>query len=344
MINFKIYFKYVKLKAPPKFRIEKHRVEYREDPLTGDICRINLERAKRPHSYTSDEDVEEIESDENCAFCKKNVLEKTPRFERVMSNKEHIEYNDYLMFPNLYPFAQVHAIGVLSQKHFLPYSKITQREWENAIYTSVMFLKAQAKYSANFLYPSINFNYMMPAGASLVHPHIQIVADETPSNYTKRIIEKAREFHEKNEVNYFKELMLQDKQRGIYQTNDLWFKSKFAPSADRELLGVMLNKSSFYDMDDTDIMALSEGLVKILSAYEKTGVSSLNMSIISAPMCSDEEKNREFDFFNIIIRIIARPKLTENYTADRAFMEVLQDTPVISTMPEDLTEMMRENL
>ncbi|MCK5476767.1 MAG: hypothetical protein KAI55_02515 [Candidatus Aenigmarchaeota archaeon] len=345
MITFNVYFKYIKLKSPPKFRIDKHRIEYREDPLTKDVCRINSERVKRSHSISlEDIDLEEIETNEKCPFCEQNLLEKTPRFERVMSNKEHINYNDFVMFPNLYPFAQVHAIGVLTKKHKVPYSEITEREWESALYTSIMFLKAQAKYAPNLLYPSINFNYMMPSGASLIHPHVQIVADETPSNYIKKILDEAKRFHEKNEVNYFKELMLQDKQRVILQDPEVWFKAKFAPSADKELLGVMQNKSSFCDMEDLDISNLAQSIVKIFSAYQKIGVSSLNMSIFSAPMCSDEEKNKEFDFFNIIIRIIARPSLKENYTSDRAFMEILQQTPVISTMPEDLTESMRKHI
>ncbi|RLG15045.1 MAG: hypothetical protein DRN66_00390 [Candidatus Nanohalarchaeota archaeon] len=344
MINFNVYFKYIKLKSPPKFRIEKHRIEYREDPLTKDICRLNIERTKRPHSFDSEEVEEEIESNEDCPFCRENIMEKTPRFERVMSNKEHVHYNDFVMLPNLYPFAQIHAMGILTKKHFVSYDKITENEWENAIYTAIMFLKAQAKYAANYLYPSINFNYLMPAGASLVHPHIQIIADETPPNYTKKILEAAKKFHEKNDVNYFRELVLQDKQREIYQDNNIWFKAKFAPSADKEILGVMLNKSSFCEIEDTDILSFTQGLVKILSAYKKIGVKSLNMSIISAPMCSDEEKNKEFGFFNIIIRIVARPKLTEEYTADCGFMEVLQQTPIITTLPEDLTQMMRDNL
>ena len=348
MINFKVYFKYIKLKMPPIFRIRKQRVEYRKDPLTEDICRINVDRATRPFSYNEDatkEQEKEIEFvDENCVFCRKNIFEKTPRFERVVSNQEYIKYNDFVMFPNLYPFAQIHSIGVITPRHFIPYSKITKSEWENAIYTAIAFLKAQANFSNALLHPSINFNFLMPAGASLLHPHIQIIADEMPTNYVKKILDKAKEFKQKNKVNYFEELMLQDKQRLIYKNNNLWFKAKFAPLAEKEIIGVLMNKYSFEQINDSDISCICEGIVKILNAYQKIGVESINMSIFSAPICKIKEENEKYDFFNIIIRIIARPKLIQNYTTDRGFMEILQQTPVISTMPENLAAEMKKHI
>ena len=102
-------------------KVITNHIEYRFDPLTGEQSRINPERAERLKQAESDIRLKEIidKSKETCVFCPERIEENTPRFPEAICKEGRIRIGETVVFPNLNPFGENHAVGTLSEGHFL---------------------------------------------------------------------------------------------------------------------------------------------------------------------------------------------------------------------------------
>ena len=96
-------------------------------------------------------------------------LEHTPTF----PDGTRIRIGESVTFPNLYPFAWYHTVTVITESH-----QVEAFSKQQLLMHSRPSILAVQTYGG---YPSINWNYLPSAGASLAHPHLQGIADNNPS-------------------------------------------------------------------------------------------------------------------------------------------------------------------
>ncbi|MCK5474194.1 MAG: hypothetical protein KAI53_02205 [Candidatus Aenigmarchaeota archaeon] len=319
-------------------------IEFRKHPLTGSWCRINIDRAKRPH--TNNGTLKEVDKKilaiakktENCFFCPANVDKKTPKHQKHISPEGRLRNGQFILFPNLFPFAPYHGVGVLKEKHFVSLNNLDARTWENALETTIDWFKKVYSHDSAARFASFNFNYLMPAAASLIHPHIQPIVDKRADNGLDDILKKSWQYSHDNNSNFWQDLLDNDEERYIGKTGkSVYWHASFAPSCANEVVGIVCGKSSFLELDSHDIEGIADGIAKVLRGLYAQGVRSVNMTINSAPL-----NESLASFFYLNIRIVSRSLMVDDYTTDQGFMELLHKEPVISTIPETIAKNLRE--
>ena len=323
------------------FSLDEQVIEFRKDPLTSSTCRINLKRSRRPKQVKEDRKAFERivkESRKNCFFCLKNIEKSTPKF---VGLKERYFGKNSILFPNLFPCSPFHAVVVLdARKHYLPLNKIDSKILLDSLKLSIEFLNSANKANPSFRYPSINFNFLPSAGASIIHPHFQVLLDDKPTFFTGVLIRKSLEYFKKFGSNFWVDLVKEErkrKERYIGRLGSFAWVADFAPVKNNQVSGITTRKiSSLNGLSQKDLKDLALGLEKIFKGLYRKGVRALNLSIFSGPMNEDIS-----DFFRVNLKIVSRPPFSEFYVSDIGFMELIHLESIVETLPEDVAKSLR---
>ena len=333
-----------KLRSPLQgFRQVGQKIEVRKDPLTGRQCRMNIERAKRPRQAPSKtaELYRLIEgSKAKCFFCPDNIEKMTPMFAEGLPDR--IRVGKSCLLPNLFPFGGFHAVGVFCGDHYLKLNQFTPKLLEDCFEGCLNYFELVHEKHPEIKYWYINWNHLPPGAASIIHPHVQILADSTPTPYLRELIEKSEAYRDRNGSNYWSDLVEVEKtgkHRFIGKTGSVYWLASFAPQGNKEVAAIFSDISSLAGLKGRRLGEFCRGLSSILKGYHATGVQSLNMTTFSGPC--DEDLS---DFYLLNVKLISRPDLTPFYTSDNGFMEKFHQEPVIETMPEGLAEKLRARL
>ncbi|MDD1701811.1 MAG: galactose-1-phosphate uridylyltransferase [Methanoregula sp.] len=294
-------------------------LQYREENLTGLRCRISPERVKRH----IDQMHKVPEGSDTCPFCRENIFSITPTF----ADGNRILRGESVTFPNMFPFAEWHTVTVITRDHAVP--GFTRQQISDALLAQT---EALLRYGG---YPSINWNYLPSAGASIVHPHMQGIADRRPSWMTERYLSAGKEHRRKTGTSYWEALREQERSsdRLLFEDEILW-SAHAVPVGEREVRGIL--PVGRLDELESYVDSLSEGIIRVLSLYRKLGTQAFNMAIYFS-----RDKTEEFSAFcSLISRINPNPLST----SDSAFMERLHNEPIILTLPEELGRYCREGL
>ncbi len=290
----------------------KGTLQYREEHYTRLTCRISPDRLNRhidQSSYVP-------ENSGPCPFCRENIFSVTPTFQ----DGTRIIRGESVTFPNLFPFGEGHIVTVITHDHFV--QTFTHKQVADAIFSQIEALENTDGY------PSINWNFLPSAGASLVHPHMQGLSDSRPSRIVDLYLGASQQYSRDHNRNYWEAVRAEETESDRYLFGDeiLW-SAHAVPVGEREIRGI-LPISSLGDMAGyVDLM--TQGILEIISLYRKLCTYAFNLSIFF----DKKEENHGFSAFCSIISRINPNRLS---TSDSAFMERLHLEPVILTLPEDL--------
>ncbi len=293
-------------------------LQYREERHTGLRCKISPERLKRhidqsllPHADSS-----------GCPFCPENVLTVTPAF----SDKRRVIRGESVTFPNLFPFAEWHTVTVITRQHMV--LEFSLRQISDALLAQIETLQ---RFDG---YPSINWNFLPSAGASLVHPHLQGLSDRRPSTLAERYIRASDQYRNNNKETYWDAVRRQerDSERYLFGDEIFWY-AQGVPLGEKEIRGI-LPVSSIAELENF-VDRLAKDLLTVISLYQKLGTYSFNMSIFF-------DKVGEDHGFSAFCAFISRINPNPQSTSDSAFMERLHLEPVILTLPEDIGKYFRK--
>ena len=339
VIEFRSSTRQVKLLTPPSFVEDIQTVEYRQDPLTGALCRINARRAQRPKQAPAlPEPTEVMGKPGNCPFCPDNIEKATPRFPPDFSPKGHIQKGPCRLFPNLFPLAEHHAVAVLTETHFVPAAGFTVSDIMNSIAATLEYLALVYRQNPQAAYPLYVWNHLPPSAASIIHPHVQVLADRQPTTYQRRLLEAGREHRDRTGRNFWPELVEEEKKRGIRFIGGVGSVSalaSYAPQGNREVLMVFLGASSLADLNDGQIADFAQVVVGLLHGYHGMGVSSFNLTTFSGPY------GEALGYYNLNAKLIARPAFQSFYRNDTGVLERLHGEADIEMEPEEVAAQMR---
>ena len=260
--------------------------EMRMNPITGDWTIIATERAKRPHSSVTEEDIfmRGDAHDPECFFCYGNehttppeVLvyrekQKTSNNQnwtlRVVTNKfSALNLNKEMCIEDDNPlkvccYARgMDEVVIESPHHTLNTALFPQEQIE-------LVLKAyKERYIALSKEPSIKYITMFKnngshAGASILHPHSQIIATPVIPPVIEQEIEGAKKYFKKNKRCIYCDMIeteLKDKSRIIYENNEFLSFAPYASKSPFELWVIpKFHNDSYYKLTDKQIKSLSE--------------------------------------------------------------------------------------
>lgn len=316
------------------------RVEFRRDPLTGRWSRINLERAKRVRQAMGESPLELLKaSASGCFFCPENLERSTPKLPPEFG-EERMRRGEAVLFPNLFPFAEFHAVVVLSREHLLTVREFPPRMLEDALRLSLEYFGRVREVEPGSEYLMLNWNHLPSAAASIVHPHFQLLADRTPTFWLGRVMEGGRRYRRRTGRNFWLDLLREERRRGerwIGEGEGICWLAAFAPQGQNEVWAVFRESSCFGEVGEEEVRELAEGLSLLLKGYADLGVETFNLTSFSGP-----EGGGSRGYHRLTLRLISRPPLRPLYTSDSGFMERFQYEPVVETVPEELAARLRK--
>jgi len=271
------------------FEIDSQPIEYREDPLTGFTSFIRTGRAFWAGIYKTDQNLLERlvqETRERCFFCPEKVSTSTPKFTEEFIPEGRLSKGEATLFPNLFAHKQHSAIIAMTQSHFLRLKEFAPSIFTDAFKLADLYIRRAYEVSGT-PYAEIGANYLYPSGASIVHPHLQVIVSHGPHSLIKILTEKGKAYYKKYSRNYWEDLIEQEKRLGERYLKKIgsteWF-TPFAPIREDEVNAIVRGKSNFLEFEEGDWESLAHGLSRILRAYDERGFSCFNFAIYSGPL------------------------------------------------------------
>jgi len=267
-----------------EFEIDEQLIEHRIDPLLGRLSLIPHELKKKASFYYGTPDrralKETVEkSGTNCFFCPERIDQVTPKFLDQINIEGRFKVGEATCFPNIFPYYEYCAVVTVSDQHYIPLKEMTPENYGNAIKAGIEYIRNVYKEDNNAKYPLIGANFLVPAGSTLVHPHIHVIIGQTELYKMKLLEEASRKFKETTGKNYWEELIKEEKalgERYIAQTGNIHWYAPFAPLGNNEVRAIVQGKSNFLELTDEEILFLGEGIANVLHYYHKKKISSFN--------------------------------------------------------------------
>lgn len=341
-MDFRKEVKALELLSPaPEFEREARPIEYRYDPLTGFQSRINVGRAGRVRQVQREEVGmgEEIErTRKGCAFCPQNIEERTPKFPPELVSAGRIKKGECCVFPNLYPFAGHHAVATITEAHFLDIDGFTPDMLEDNLAASQEYISTVHSADAEARYPLWVWNHLPPSGASIVHPHVQIVVDRVPMPGIAELVARSEEYYQQHGANYWQGLIEAEREAGeryIGGNDSVDVIASFSPRGNREIQLIFKDACNLVDLGQKQVGDFADAVVRILRGYREMGVNSFNLITFSAPIGERPQHYR------LSARIISRPVFQPLYTNDSGPLERFYGISVIEFLPEDVAGAVR---
>jgi len=317
-------------------------IEYRFDSLTNEQSRLNPARARRVKQAEAGENqLGELikRSKEICSFCPERVERDTPCFPKKICDEGRIRVGESLVFPNLNPFGECHAVAILSKEHFLNLDEFSPQMIKDNLLAAKRYILSAHAQNKEARYPVYMWNYMPPSAGSIIHPHVQILVEREPTPQVSKLLQKSLEYYARKGGNYWRNLAEEERRLGerfVAGDDFLSVIASFAPRGFNEVCFIFSETSSLAGIDEGRIEKFSVYLSRALRVYGEIGVGSFNLVIYSGPMGRNEAY-----FYWMSAKLISRPYPRGIYTSDTGSMERLQDVWVIDTLPEELARRMR---
>jgi galactose-1-phosphate uridylyltransferase len=323
---------------------ETQSVEVRKDPLLGDTSVYNPYLKDKMRAFFGPNDPELIqtlarESAKNCIFCGESVASKTARYPSDILSEGRIRKGQAVLFANLFSVGAYHPVIALSSAHFLKLSEFSPQLIADGFKAAQEFLQSVYRTDPSALYSTVCANYLLPAGASLVHPHMQMLITPVAYSYHGRMLDAARRYNDKNGSSFYSDLVAAEErtnERYIVRQNSWHWLAAFSPMGSNEITAIHEKESDFGLLSDNDLNDLSRGISRVLLLFERLGHLSFNFTLYSIRQGEQDGSQR------CVFKIISRQNLYPNYRNDEYFLQKMLQSELIFNLPEELVEQLRK--
>ncbi|MCX5879598.1 MAG: hypothetical protein NTY44_10870 [Deltaproteobacteria bacterium] len=291
-VEFKKIRSQVRLMNPFKgHSLDEIPFEIRFDPLTGETGRVfDLPfKAGKPDVA----DIVDRSGKIFCPFCPASLEKSTPEFPKDLIPEGRIKVGDATLIPNLAPFEKHAGVAIFSKEHFLPMENLTPETMRDAFSASLLYLKRVAQSDPLVRFFSINWNYMPPAGSSIVHAHLQPNAGDVPTNALREQIEGCRRYWQENQRSFWNDFIQAEKQRderSLGAIGSTFWAMSFVPvSFLPDVQCVFPEHLTLLELSNDELECFLEGLSRTLKYFLEENIYSFNVSIFST---KEEESHR----------------------------------------------------
>jgi len=158
--------------------------ELRDDPLTGELVLLAPSRAARPHTTARSGPVAADAGPASCPFCPGHEAQTPPEVARVGGGAPDGPGWRLRAFPNLYPIVGgpdagpgatgAHEVVVVSPDHDADLAQLSEATAGEVF--ELLRARSRALAAAGHAYVQVSVNHGRAAGASIAHPHAQVLA------------------------------------------------------------------------------------------------------------------------------------------------------------------------
>jgi UDPglucose--hexose-1-phosphate uridylyltransferase len=313
--------------------------EVRRDPLTGNsarICHFSLTATRPP-------DLGEIVrvTGKQCPFCPERIETVTPRFPEELVPGGRLRRGGALVVPNLFPYDDVSAIAALCPEHFHAMDEVPVQVVVDGLTAARDFLQLAARrFAAGQGYGIVTWNYMPPAGASQVHPHMQVVATADPGNALRRELAAAQAWCARNARPYAEALLAAERAgpRWVGEEGGVAWLVPFAPSGLLgDVMAVFPARAAVTDLSDADIAGFAGALVRVLRGFASQGLWSFNLCLM--PDAFGAAPDRHWLVARLLPRFYLNPAL---HISDVSYMHLLLEERFAMVYPEEVADRLRD--
>jgi len=311
------------------------RLRWRRDPLTGASARIltgvKLQPSTRPDMAAL------TAKPAFCPFDSEHLETATVPFPAELTTEGRIRVGRAVVVPNIMAYATHSAVGIYDPgRHFLDLDELTPVLVGDALTAMVRHARAVRRVDPTAQWSSINANFLPPAGASLIHPHLQSAHDAHGLTSQRLLVERSRAWKERH-GSYWATLVDQEASgpRWVGHTGRVAWLTPFAPTGFAEVWGVVAGVADVTDLTDEDCRALGQGLSQVLAAYLAWNLASFNFGLIGGGPHADEDGHQ------VVLKVLSRSNPEPVYRSDATYFERIWGEAMIDLSPEEVAEGVR---
>jgi UDPglucose--hexose-1-phosphate uridylyltransferase len=311
------------------------RLRWRRDPLTGASARIltgvKLQPSDRP-------DMAEFTAKPAfCPFDSEFLETATVPFPAELTAEGRIRVGRAVVVPNIMAYATHSAVGIYDPgRHFIDLDEMTPSLVGDALTAMVRHAQAVRRIDPTAQWSSINANYLPPAGASLVHPHLQSAHDAHGLTGQRLLVERSRDWKERH-GSYWAALLDQESggPRWVGQIGRITWLTPFAPTGFAEVWGVVARAADVTELTDEDCRDLGQGLSQVLAAYRAWNLASFNFGMVGGGPHAHEDGHQ------VVLKVLSRSNPEPVYRSDATYFERIWGEALIDLSPEEVAEGVR---
>jgi galactose-1-phosphate uridylyltransferase len=232
----------------------------------------------------------------------------------------------------------VHAVVTYPEEHFLRPSEFTPSLLEDGLGAALDFSRRAAAFSPEITFIAVCCNHMLPGGASLVHPHLQVFGGQAAPWQFQLYWDRSAAWFDRHGESYWRTLVDQEQATGeryVWGTDGVHWLVPFAPAGAREALAVVPDAARVTDLGDAHVAALARGLASILTWYEEEGLSAFNFTVSGGPLSGRETG------FPVVLRVIARTAFKQDYRTDDYYLQKQLGGELMFAAPEEMAARLR---
>lgn len=283
-----------------KTKKSKFSSELRLDSISGDWVVIATGRAQRPETFKKRKKQKEKIIEKKCAFC--DIVAKKSSFVVVVPNK----YPAFIPSTTLSKRTEgvyeiMNAVGfhevVITRDHKKSLGQFSIKEIKKVISVyQQRYLELMNKKFVNYI--SIFHNHGIEAGASISHPHSQIIAIPLIDADLKRALLNSKEYFKKNKKCIYCQMNnweRKDKKRIIFENKDFLVLCPFASKVAFEIIISPKKHLSYFEkITENQKEELAEAFKMALKKlYKGLNNPPYNFYLHSAP-CD----NKNYDYYH----------------------------------------------
>ncbi|MDW0118347.1 hypothetical protein QTL97_15555 [Sporosarcina thermotolerans] len=307
------------------------KTEIRFDPLTGETSRIIFDPGAPfiPKDYSQlAKETEGVK----CPFCAENVSKITPRFPDELVEGGRFIAREAIVFPNLFPYSKHNAVVRMSNQHYVKPEEFTEELIADSFKAAHQYIEKVLEFDNQTEYVSINWNYLPPSGGSILHPHIQVLASEQPTNYQSAITTNSHSFYEKEGENYLTSLVSEERnlgERWIGHVGSISWLHAYAPKSHYDFIGIF-EAASFDELGSGNYEDLAKSMLRFFLYFKEQGVESFN-AVMHIPVKKHAAEQVHF-------RLVPRMTIGMLETSDMNVFNFLQGEPLSLKSPETVAK------
>jgi len=319
-------------------------IEVRTDPLTGMTAGSSSELTTKEEMFYGSTDWDyatdlAATGRQGCFFCPEKVMETTPRYPDELVPGGRLQLGRAIVFPNLFPLAAVHAVVTFPSLHFLRPSEFTPDLLTEGLSAAADFIGRAEAFYPGLAHIELCCNNMLPAGASMTHPHFQVFGGETVPWMVDLSWKRAAEWERANGAGYWQTLVEQEAAAGerfIAARDGVTWMTPWAPTGGREVIAVVPGTRRAAALAPEQISFLAKGLSSVLAWYEREELSAFNFTLFGAPLDGRPDGGSP-----VIMRVIARTAFRKDYRTDDYFLQKQLGGELIFLSPEQIAATLR---
>ncbi|MCX6761640.1 MAG: galactose-1-phosphate uridylyltransferase [Candidatus Moranbacteria bacterium] len=327
--------------------------ELRQDLITGDWVVVSTVRAKRPDEFAKKETEEEHQIvAPDCLFC--DPIASGQEKDVLLYGTGDDDWS-LRVFPNKYPAFSRPTGGQITHKEEGPYFWMDSIGYHELIVTRdhskhigrmdpIMVAEVLDAYQSRYIdlmnkksvnYIDIFHNHGKNAGASIPHPHSQLMAIPVVSPYVQSELDGAEKYHRMNKHCVYCAMLEWEKEaqkRIVFENDEFVVFCPFASRANFEMwLMPKKHKPYFERMTDDEKIAGGEALQSAIAKLDK----GLNNPDFNFYLHTSPCDGKDYPHYHWHIEILPKLNIWAGF-------EISTGIEIITITPEDAAEYLRE--